>query len=472
MRALTSSWVAVVTLAACAQPPADGSSSAPSDSASPAASASSSAAPTATNAELEQLARAFVDELAAGKTKEAHRRFSAPLAEKLSQSALEDAWKKSLADLGPYRGIDKLEVGDADSAGKRPVRVRLKLDKGTLDALVGFDAGSPQIAALYFRKPQPTYDPPPYSDSAKFDVREVRVGEGKLALPGALLTPKGDGPFPVVVLVHGSGPNDMDESYGKNRPFRDLAEGLASRSIAVLRYEKRTYGHTAALPMKLEELTMKEEALDDAKAAFELAKAQPRIDPKRVFVAGHSQGGWLMPRMLLDNPDLRGGVSLAGNARHLLDLLVPQYEFLAKLDDGKIGFLESSQIDTVREHVARAKKPDLDPKTPASELPLGSSASYWIYLRDYDAVALAKRATQPMMFMQGERDYQVTAKEDFALWKRELSARKGTDFKLYPKLNHHLIPGEGPSGPAEYERPGHVAPELIEDLARWIDKHR
>src|SRR5437868_1779970 len=104
---------------------------------------------------------------------------------------------------------------------------------------------------------------PAYSKPDSFKEREVTVGEGEWKLPGTLTVPNGSGPFPAIVLVHGSGPNDRDETVGAIKVFKDLAEGLASRGIAVLRYEKRTKqyaGRMAGLP----KMTVAEETVDDA----------------------------------------------------------------------------------------------------------------------------------------------------------------------------------------------------------------
>ncbi len=90
-------------------------------------------------------------------------------------------------------------------------------------------------------------------------------------------------------------------------------------------------------------------------------------------------------------------------------------------------------------------------------------------LRDFDQVGTARTYKKPMLILQGERDYQVTT-EDFAGWKKALAGRPNVTLRSYPKLNHLFMEGEGKAKPAEYEKPGHVAEEVINDLANWIKK--
>jgi dienelactone hydrolase len=123
--------------------------------------------------------------------------------------------------------------------------------------------------------------------------------------------PIGAGPFPAIVLVHGSGPNDRDETIGPNKPFRDLALGLASRGIAVLRYDKRTKAYPAKLAAS-KDLTVKEEVIDDALEGVKTARSQPKIDPARVFVLGHSLGGMLIPRVAAGDASLAGVIASPG----------------------------------------------------------------------------------------------------------------------------------------------------------------
>jgi hypothetical protein len=98
---------------------------------------------------------------------------------------------------------------------------------------------------------------------------------------------------------------------------------------------------------------------------------------------------------------------------------------------------------------------------------MGLPTAYLLDLKGYDPAAEARRLAIPMLFLQGERDFQVTL-EDFGLWKTGLAGTKNIAFKTYPALNHLFIAGDGPASPFEYRRPGNVAPEVIEDVAVWV----
>jgi hypothetical protein len=104
-------------------------------------------------------------------------------------------------------------------------------------------------------------------------------------------------------------------------------------------------------------------------------------------------------------------------------------------------------------------------KDPWTVLP-GAGEKYKADLKDYHPAALAAESSVPMLILQGGRDYQVRMK-DFELWKAGLAGRKGVTMHSYPKLNHLFVTGDGKSTPEEYSQPGHVAPEVIDDIAAW-----
>jgi len=209
---------------------------------------------------------------------------------------------------------------------------------------------------------------------------------------------------------------------------------------------------------------VKEETVDDACAATELLRRHPRIDPARVFVLGHSLGGMLVPRIAAREPALAGGVVMAGTARPFEDVILEQLRFLSSLTGGEGGGMDLAALER---QVARVKSPDLAATTPLTELPLGVPGAYWLDLRGYDPPRMAKDLRLPLLVLQGGRDYQVT-QADFKRWKDALSRKPGVAFRFYQNLNHLFAPGEGKPTPQDYERPGHVAQAVIDDVARWV----
>jgi len=310
-----------------------------------------------------------------------------------------------------------------------------------------------------------TYTSPPYAKTDRFHEREIQVGQGEWILPGTLSIPTGKGPFPAVVLVHGSGPNDRDETIPPNKPFRDIAEGLASQGIIVLRYDKRTKVYGTQMSEQLATLTVQEEVIDDVLAALTLLRSQPEVDSQQIFLLGHSLGGYLAPRIVTNDPAITGLIVLAGSARPLEDVILDQMTYVLSLN----GTDATSQIEAIKQQVARVKSPDLSSATPANELPLGVAAAYWLDLRPYHPAEVARELKQPMLILQAESDYQVTL-DDFNIWQNALDNRSDVQFKSYPGLYHLFIPVEWgqKATPATYSIPGHVSEEVINDIANWI----
>ena len=314
------------------------------------------------------------------------------------------------------------------------------------------------------------YEPPAYVNQSMFKEQEVQIGKGEWVLPGTLSVPVGDGPFAAVLLVHGSGPNDRDETIGPNKPFRDLAWGLATQGIVVLRYDKRTRVYPEKMRDLVSTITVKEEVIDDALDAVSLLRDIPEVSSQRIVVLGHSLGGYLLPRIGAADTGIAGLIVLAGLCRPLEDTILDQFSYIYSLS-GTLSTEQHQHLDELKKQVALVKSPDLSLSTSTLDLPLGVSASYWLDLRGYHPEEMARGLQQPMLILQAEGDYQVTM-EDFQIWKSALSGRSDVQFKSYAGLSHLLMPFEGgeKSTPAAYNVPGHVVEEVITDIAEWV-KH-
>jgi alpha-beta hydrolase superfamily lysophospholipase len=367
---------------------------------------------------------------------------------------LEEIWKSLEAQFGKFQAIQGIKVITVQGYWAGFVTCRFAGAVQTLRVVVDDEA---RIAGFFIEPPGAggEWHPPPYADPSRFSERAVEVGSDP-ALPGHLSTPLGAGPFPAAVLVGGSGPNDQDETLGPNKIFKDLAWGLASRGIAVLRYDKRTLQAPEGVS------SVREEYFDSFDQALALLAKDAQIDRARVVLIGHSEGAYLAPWMAEEHRSLAGIVLLSAPSRGLAGLIVEQEEYLVSLDPGN-PVLAKGLVEAKRER-DRADSPDLKP----DELVFNTPGSYFLSLRDYHPIQVAARMDLPMLFVQGDRDYQVSAERDFKPWKEGLSKKKNATFHLYPGLNHLLIAGEGPPSPKDYAQVSHLDAQVVDLIATWI----
>lgn len=367
--------------------------------------------------------------------------------------------KQFAAQFGRYQVEQSVE--HSVISGLDSNRFALRFEKAILSVQVTLDAQGKLagflITGVEAVNPAPL---PPYADPEKYTEVKLTVKTGDYELPGTLTLPRDAKQCPAVVLVHGSGPHDQDETVLGTKPFRDLAAGLATRGVAVLRYEKRT--HKYGGQMKPQDVTLETETIDDAVSAAALLRTRPEIDPKRVFVAGHSLGGTAAPFIAQRDDQLAGLIILAGTPRSLLDLVAEQVEYIAKLD-GDLSEEEKTQLETINKSIAaiRAGKAGED------DVPLpGAPLKYWQQLEKLPTLATAQQLKLPILIVQFGRDYQVTQK-CFEAWQKGLKDRKNVTFKVYDDLNHLMVKGSGKSSPQEYSTAGNVDEAVVRDLARW-----
>lgn len=410
-------------------------------------------------------ARQFVGHLTTNQYADAVAMMDATMKSAMPEAKLNELWAQLQQQFGQFVKLtgetrnEKVQQYDI-------CYVACQFAKQYLDVKVVMDQQG-KIAGLFFLPAKSQSNAlPNYVQQEKFTEREVKVGSGEWELPATLTIPKGNGPFPAVVLVHGSGPNDRDETIGPNKPFRDIAWGLASQGITVLRYDKRTLTHQRKMAT-ITNLTVKQEVVDDAVAAVGVLRSNASVDPKRVYVLGHSLGGMLAPQIAVADRQIAGLVILAGATRPLNHVIVEQMTYLAGLDE-TLDTKEQAQLTMLSQQAATIDS--LQPgstKSPA-EL-MGVPASYWLDLKGYNAPLVATTLPQKILVLHGGRDYQVT-KADLVNWQESLAARGNTTFKTFPDLNHLFMAGSGISNPTEYEIPSHVAPEVIAEIVGWVNR--
>ncbi len=388
--------------------------------------------------------------------------FDTSITDKINASIMQQMWSKLPTYVGEYKSYDNIRSEKNDTTDI--VFIMCAFEKMKLDLKFSYNRYH-KIIALFFAPPKSknAYVLPEYYVPSKLYETKLTVKTGTFEMPGILCVPNNVTDPPVVILIAGSGANDKDETAGPLKSLKDIALGLASNGIASLRYDKRTL--TYGVRLLDQNVGINEEVIEDAVSAVNILRNHPLTKNSKIFVAGHSLGAMCAPLIATKSKDIKAIIMLAGNARMLEDVVVDQYTYFSTLDSTDKEIKEA--IKKVKLQVATVKDPKELKKADAKDLPLGASSYYWQSLKNYDQVKTAKKVKQPILVLQGERDYQVTM-VDFNWWKKELSTDKKNKFISYPKLNHQFMKGEGLSSPAEYEKPNNVEQKVILDMVDFV----
>ena len=380
--------------------------------------------------------------------------FNESIAKQVDAAALRQAWDSVAATAGDFISATGINYESKD--GIAVVTTTAEFENLGIIITLSYDNNG-KIAGIWFNfAPEDSkYQP---VDTDLFTEEVVFIGEYELK--GVVTTPDNTDDYPVVVLVQGSGASDFDETVGANKPFKELAHGLAEKGIASIRINKRLYQKPVLMH---DQLTIWDEYMDDIYAAIDYAKANVS---ENVYVIGHSQGGMSAPKIALDN-DLKGIVMMAGSIRGLEDIVLDQNTATLETMDEYSDKEKKQILKATQDGVAAVKALTEESTEPV----LGIPAQYWLSLRDLDGENILKnRLDIPVLVLQGTADFQVYMDKDFEYMKSVLGHKENITFKSYDGLNHLFMPQSlpGVADVTEYAAENHIPQYVIDDIADFI----
>jgi hypothetical protein len=333
-------------------------------------------------------------------------------------------------------------------------------------------------AELETRHPQNPVKPYPYREE---EVTYANKAAGNV-LAGTLTIPPGKGPFPAVLLISGSGPNDRDETVFGHKPFLVLSDYLTRKGIVVLRADKRGIGKSTG---DLAHATTADFATD-AEAGVQYLKTRAEADPRRIGLIGHSEGGTVAPMVAAGDPGVRFIVLMAGPGVPGDQIIVEQGRLIeeaagatkekAAQDADKqrelFALVEKEKDDAVLGKELREK---LAGRVPDAQIDVAIQqlTSPWMrYTLTYDPATALRKVACPVLALNGEKDLQVSAAQNLPAIKKALEegGNKQIEIDELPGLNH-LFQTAKTGSPTEYAQIEEtISPVALDKVASWILK--
>lgn len=431
------------------------------------------------------IATEFITAVASGDYNMAVSTFNEAMTQGFGASGLQEAWGDIVALSGEFVEIYGIENAAHDGYFISGVILRhtnfgfgwnvVFSEEGVIHGLSA--GGTIPLSALTAY----TLRSPTVTARDGFTEYSIIIGENTdFPINGILSMPDDNAePLPAVVIVHGSGAHDMDGTIHGNKPYRDIADFLASNGIAVIRHDKRTFAHGARFADELGGSgTVWHESIEDAISAAEMLRADPRVDENRVFIVGHSLGGVLAPRIHANGGNFAGLVLMAATPRNLLDIFVEQIEaqIHSNLDEGLIGEAAKTamlaDLDVLAEIFNSVAHMTIEEARKTHIAQLNTWAYYWKDMLLHPFEDYAKAVTVPILVMQGSLDFQVLADVDFVLLQELFANHDNVTFKLYEDLNHMFMTttAENFAQHAEgiIQSPGYVDYRVLRNIVEWV----
>ena len=405
-----------------------------------------------------ETATEFVEKLGNERFEQAYGRIAPDAQAQVAVGELEQIWLGYTAVGGEFHEVAETAETVASGFDAVDVTMAFERSKHELQVLVTdeFD-----VAGITFND---SYERPGCVDRDAITEQEATLESGECSLEGTVTFPTDADPdsVPSVVLVHDSGPADRNLGSVATRAFTDLAEGLATGGVATFRYDKRTY----ACPQEIEpeDHTLDAAIVADALLAVDELRSVEAVDDDSVVVAGLGVGGLAVPRIVDRDGDLAGGVAMGAPARPFHDVVLAHLEHQATVGSHDWPAMTNTYEKQAGE-IDRVRDGDYD----EDDVLLDFSGAFWEGLAEYDALEAAREIDEPLYFLQGERDFQVSLEDDFGVWQSELDDRSETNFDSYDGLNHLFMPVEGPGVAFEYRVRNNVDSQVVDDLTDWIE---
>lgn len=405
-----------------------------------------------------------------GNVEEIYKQFDSTMSKLLTPNRLAPIWRQLTANYGNFNGF-----GKQDSSTKQEnlvINTDLDFEKAIMNFMLAVNIKSNKISGIYLSEQERKKDPslankelPAYIDTTKFYESDVIVKDiydlkGKLSIPNKFKEKI------IFVLVHGSGPNDMDETIGENKFFKNLAWGLASDGYAVLRYNKVTYQYGNKFKDKLD-MTQEDEYNNSIKGAIDLIKKNKETKNLKIVLLGHSQGASAITSFA-DSKSIDGLILLSGTPRKLYNVYAEQLDYIFGLD-GIVTEAEKNMIDENKSKVSYFKSLKNGKTAKVDSLPLGLSYDYLEYLEKFMPIKNLKKSDKPILIVSGGHDYQVK-KVDFDLWKKSLSSESNVTFDFIDNVNHIYSETKKMSTPKDYQKYLPISQKLFKVIDGWVEK--
>jgi alpha-beta hydrolase superfamily lysophospholipase len=388
------------------------------------------------------------------------KRLDATMSRMIDASKLQGLWEGLQMQYGNLVQMGETSIKTKDSLYVCLTQLQFEKTKLNFKLVLNYKL---QIAGLFLEPMEVPYAPAAWVDPRLFFEVKKAVPVAAYPSEGILTLPNVQEKVPLIIIVGGSGPTDKDLSMGPNRIYKDMAWGLATQGIASYRYDKRTRAYASKMGNP-DLLTVKEEYLEDLQAIVAKFSKHESIDSSKVFILGHSEGGYLIPWFSSEVKGVKGFIIAAGNYNKMADMVSSQLLHLQKHTRSE---QERAGLQAILARVPYAQH-KLTLQSPKDSLPLGLSAAYMVFLNEKSpSNYLTALKGSPTLVLQGARDYQVPVTE-FEAWKAALANHPQVTFQLYHQLNHIFMAGEGICLPAEYTEPGNVSKTMLLDIAAWI----